>query len=108
MALVRRFAGTAVLAELVEQRLVRGEAVNIPEYAVLSSTLVRLASRIGLERVPKDITALSLDQYIAHRKAEAEADRETDDGVDPDDDDECVGVSPSTTQRHNGHREADE
>jgi hypothetical protein len=47
---------TAVLAEALEARLARGENVDISEYALLSSTLVRLANRIGIERVARDIS----------------------------------------------------
>src|SRR3954466_10050013 len=50
MQLIRRFASGAVLAEELEARLARGEPVNIAEHALLSSTLVRLAHRIGLEQ----------------------------------------------------------
>jgi hypothetical protein len=56
MQLIRRFASGAVLAEELEARLGRGESVDISEYALLSSTLVRLANRIGIERVARDIS----------------------------------------------------
>lgn len=53
--LIRRFAAAAVLAEQMESRLANGEQIDIQEHATLSSTLVRLAQRIGIDRVPKDI-----------------------------------------------------
>lgn len=53
--LVRRFAAAAVLAEQMEARLARGESININEHALLCSTLVRVAQRIGINRVPKNI-----------------------------------------------------
>ena len=53
--LIRRFAAAAVLAEQMESRLANGEEINIAEHATLSSTLVRLAQRIGIDRVSKDI-----------------------------------------------------
>jgi hypothetical protein len=56
MQLIRRFASGAVLAEELEARLARGESVDISEYALLSSTLVRLANRIGIERVARVIS----------------------------------------------------
>jgi hypothetical protein len=73
MQLVRRFAATAVLAEATEARLVNGEVIDVTEYSQLSSTLVRLATRIGLDRVPRDITPATLSDYVAARRAEAEA-----------------------------------
>jgi hypothetical protein len=60
--LVRRFAAAAVMAEQLEGRLANGEQIDIQEHATLSSTLVRLAQRIGIDRVPKDVP--SLDQYL--------------------------------------------
>jgi hypothetical protein len=53
--LIRRFAAAAVLAEQMESRLANGEQIDINEHATLSSTLVRLASRIGIDRRAKDI-----------------------------------------------------
>ncbi len=63
MQLIRRFASGAVLAEELEARLARGEPVDIAEHALLSSTLVRLAQRIGINRVAKDLTP-SLGDYL--------------------------------------------
>jgi hypothetical protein len=94
---VRRFAATAVLAEATEARLVNGERIDITEFSQLSSTLVRLSSRIGLDRVPKDITPATLEDYIRARKAEAEAAEREEEA-----DDACVGVSDC-----DGEREAD-
>jgi hypothetical protein len=54
--LIRRFAACACLAERLESRLANGEAIDIQEHATLSSTLVRLAARIGIDRVPIDVT----------------------------------------------------
>jgi hypothetical protein len=62
--LIRRFAAAAVLAEQLEARLANGEQIDIAEHATLSSTLVRLASRIGIDRVPRDVTP-SLREYLA-------------------------------------------
>jgi hypothetical protein len=64
--LIRRFAGDSVLAERMEAALVRGEQVNIAEYTALSSSLVRLANRIGVERVPKDIGPSLADIIASH------------------------------------------
>jgi hypothetical protein len=92
MQLVRRFAACAVMAELMEAKLVSGAAIDIAEHAQLSSTLVRLVSRIGLDRVPKDITPATLSDYIAKRRAEAEeAEREEAEDAD----DACVDVLDS-------------
>jgi hypothetical protein len=56
LQLVRRFAAAAVLAEQMESRLANGEQIDIQEYALLCSTLTRLAQRIGIERRARDVT----------------------------------------------------
>jgi hypothetical protein len=64
--LIRRFSAAAVLAESMEARLANGEQIDIAEHALLSSTLVRIAQRIGINRVPKNVTP-DLRDYIAAR-----------------------------------------
>ncbi len=62
------------MAEDMEARLVQGATIDIGDYSQLTSTMVRLASRIGLDRLPRDIPPANLDAYIAKRKAEAASD----------------------------------
>jgi hypothetical protein len=54
--LVEAFAGIALAVGAANARLLLGEAVDIAEHSQTVSTLVRVASRIGLGRVAKDIT----------------------------------------------------
>jgi hypothetical protein len=63
LQLIRRFSAAAVLAELMEARLARGEQINIQEYSVLVSTMVRVAQRIGIDRIPRDV-APNLAEYL--------------------------------------------
>jgi hypothetical protein len=63
LQLVRRFAAAAVLAEQMESRLANGEQIDIQEYALLCSTLTRLAQRIGIERRARDVTPPDPLQY---------------------------------------------
>jgi hypothetical protein len=67
--LIRRFAAAAVIAEQMEARLARGEPIDINEHATLSSTLVRLAQRIGINRRFKNITP-ALPDYLDAAEAE--------------------------------------
>ena len=55
MQLVRRFAAAACLAEEAEARLVSGHVIDLPEHALLCSTLVRLAQRIGIDRRARNV-----------------------------------------------------
>jgi hypothetical protein len=68
LQLVRRFAAAACLAELMEARLANGEQIDIAEHAHLSSTLCRLAQRIGIDRRAKNITP-SLSEYLTPQEA---------------------------------------
>jgi hypothetical protein len=72
LQLCRRFAACSVLAEAMEARLVNGEELDIGEYSQLTSTMVRVAQRIGINRTPKDITPNPLDyaREFDRRKAE--------------------------------------
>ena len=54
--IARRFAAAAVLAEQLEAKLANGAAIDVSEHALLCSTLTRLAQRIGIDRVAKDLT----------------------------------------------------
>ena len=61
--LIRRFSAAAVLAESMETHLANGEQIDISEHALLSSTLVRIAQRLGIERRAKNIVP-DLRDYI--------------------------------------------
>jgi hypothetical protein len=56
MQLARRFSALAVQAEQMETRLANGEQIDIGEYSQLTSTLVRVVSRLGINRRARDIT----------------------------------------------------
>jgi hypothetical protein len=56
--LIRRFAALAVLAENLEAQLAMGEPIDLGEHCAISSTLVRLASRLGINRAAKLVTPL--------------------------------------------------
>jgi hypothetical protein len=54
--LIRRFAAAAVMAEQMESKLAHGEEIDIQQHALLCSTLVRVGQRIGIDRVPRDLS----------------------------------------------------
>jgi hypothetical protein len=70
--LARRFAALSVQAEALETRLANGEDINVSEYSQLTSTLVRVVSRLGINRVAKDVTP-TLSEYLAGLNEEADA-----------------------------------
>jgi hypothetical protein len=69
--LIRRFAAAAVLAEQVEARLAAGENIDIGDHALLSSTMTRIAQRIGIDRRAHAIVP-DLQDYIEGRATTVE------------------------------------
>jgi hypothetical protein len=61
IGLARRLAAATVLSEEIEGKAVNGEAIDIGEFCQLASTTVRLAQRLGVERVPRDVTPTLAD-----------------------------------------------
>jgi hypothetical protein len=49
-SLIEAFCGTRALVDHLNARLARGEAVDASEHSQVASTLLRLASRLGLPR----------------------------------------------------------
>src|SRR5262245_48268081 len=65
LQLVRRLAGLSVLCEEVEQKLANGGSVDLTAYSQLCNTMSRIATRLGLNRVAKEVP--SLQQFLAQR-----------------------------------------
>jgi hypothetical protein len=72
LQLCRRFAALAVQAEAMEAKLAAGAEIDLQQHALLSSTLVRIGQRIGLDRVALDAGSMSLRDRLA-LEAESEA-----------------------------------
>ena len=73
LQLCRRLAGHSCLAEAMEAKVVNGETIDLQEYALMTSNSVRVASRIGIERIARDISPPTLDQIAEEIEAEREA-----------------------------------
>ena len=73
--LVEAFAGCAVVVHDINARLLLGQQIDISEATQAVSSLVRLASRIGVGRHMRDVTDLTdhITKKIEAKKAEAEA-----------------------------------
>jgi hypothetical protein len=78
LQLARRFAALSVQAEQMETQLANGAVIDIAEYSQLTSTLVRVISRLGIERMARDMTrdGVEIEPFSPLRarwQAEAEA-----------------------------------
>jgi hypothetical protein len=69
-SLVEGYGSSALLLQNLTYRLARGEDISISEHATTCSAMVRIASRLGLKRVAKDINATpDLQSYLARADA---------------------------------------
>jgi hypothetical protein len=70
LQLIRRLAALSVQLEALEAKLAEGAEIDITEYTVLTSTLVRVISRLGLERRSRgrDVTPPSVAEYLKHKQ----------------------------------------
>jgi hypothetical protein len=73
LQLIRRFSAAAVIAEQMEARMVAGEPINIMEHAQLTSSMVRVAQRIGINRRSKNVTPTVRDYLEAATVQKTEA-----------------------------------
>ena len=63
--LVEAFAGCAVHVGHINALLALGQEINVVEHSQAISTMVRVASRIGLRRVAREVE--SIDRYLARK-----------------------------------------
>ena len=63
LQMIRRFAACCVIAEGMEAKLAAGETINVGEHALLTSSMVRVAQRIGIDRRAREILP-SLGRYL--------------------------------------------
>jgi hypothetical protein len=55
LQLIRRFSGLAVLSELREAALAKGEAIDERRHTTAINTMIRLAGKLGLDRMAIDV-----------------------------------------------------
>ncbi|MBV8287559.1 MAG: hypothetical protein JOZ35_11615 [Hyphomicrobiales bacterium] len=82
-ALIEAFAGAAVTLHHLNTQLALGQQIDLSQYAQVVSAMVRVASRLGLQRRSRDVTP-TLSEYLAQLQ-EAEANKgatEVNDGLD--------------------------
>jgi hypothetical protein len=72
--LVEAFAGAAIHVNDINARLLMGEQIDIIAHSTAISVMVRVASRIGVGRVPRTVTPPNLREYLdAHHDGEEAA-----------------------------------
>jgi hypothetical protein len=88
--LVRAFCGGATVLRYLNRQVALGEIseVNLSDFATVASTMLRIGSRLGLARRPKDV-APSLPEYLAQLRAEDEVESKAEDEVESKAEDEA-------------------
>jgi hypothetical protein len=65
--LVQAFAGACITLQNLNTRLLLGETVDLAQHALTVSAMVRVSSRLGLQRRPRDVSTLG--EYLAPSEA---------------------------------------
>lgn len=69
--LVEAFAGAAVHMHDLNARLLLGESIDIVAHSQAISTMVHVASRIGIQRIARDVSPPSVAEYLEHKQQRA-------------------------------------
>jgi hypothetical protein len=73
LTLIEGYAGAAVALQDLNARRTLGQPVDMAQHAQVASTMVRIASRLGLHRRMRDVTP-SLEEYLEAKHAGADDD----------------------------------
>jgi hypothetical protein len=64
IAMIEAFAGVSVLLDAMTVKVLLGEKIDALEFCTLSSTLVRIGSRLGLTRKNRTVEVPNLRDYL--------------------------------------------
>jgi hypothetical protein len=84
-ALVEAFAGAAVTLHNLNTRLALGEEINLAQHAQAVSAMVRVASRLGLQRRQKVVGELTLGDLLRADIEERQRAADAEDAAEDDD-----------------------
>jgi hypothetical protein len=66
-ALKEAFVGAYVILNNLNTRLLLGQQIDFSEHAQAVSAMVKVATRLGVKRIARDVTVPTLNQYLAQR-----------------------------------------
>jgi hypothetical protein len=68
--LIRAFAGAATTLQYLNHQVLLGEVseIDLSGYATIASTILRIGSKLGLQRRARNVTP-TLDQYLRAKEA---------------------------------------
>jgi len=73
LSLIEAFAGAYIVVNNLNTRLLLGQQIDLGQHARAVSAMVRVASRLSIERVARDVSPPSVEAYIAHINAQRES-----------------------------------
>src|SRR6476620_7826410 len=68
-SLIQAYAGSAILLDDLNARVVLGQEIDVGTHAQMTSALVRIASRLGLQRRQRDVTP-TVEEYLRNNRQE--------------------------------------
>ena len=68
-ALIEAFAGATVTLSNLNTRLLLGEKIDLTEHSAAINAMVKVATRLGIARIPRDIDDLSWGGMIRRERA---------------------------------------
>jgi hypothetical protein len=74
-ALIQAFAGVSVHAADMNARLLQGDPIDLTEHAATVGAMVRLASRLGIQRRPREVGPGDPTHYLAQQGQQTTTDR---------------------------------
>lgn len=69
-SLIHAYAGSAILLDDLNARVVLGQEIDVGTHAQITSALVRIASRLGLQRRQRDVTP-NVQEYLRSKRQES-------------------------------------
>ena len=72
LALIEAFAGASITLDQLNAKLLLGKSINLAEHAQASNAMVRIGSRLGLQRRARDVTDIDPLQYAREARDETE------------------------------------
>jgi hypothetical protein len=73
--LVHAFCGAATAVNYLNRQVILGEGseIDFSGFAVLASTMLRIGSKLGLRRIPRDVTPTVTDYLASLKQVDAAA-----------------------------------
>jgi len=73
LSLIEAFVSSTITMSAMSAKLALGEAIDFSTLAQTIGAMVRVASRLGIQRRSRDITTPSVEDYLAHKAKQREA-----------------------------------